>query len=225
MSFSVVPFDFQSDRLLAMDFTAANTELTDEVINDITIFSQYIEDKLAISHSRYGLGGYDEHRTVYSRSKVFDDLQEPRRLHLGLDIWGKVGTPIFSIAEGNVHSFSFNNRSGDYGATLIIRHNIKGEELHSLYGHISLYDLEGLKVGDPISKGQLIAHFGEPTENGNWPPHLHLQLIRDMGTWAGDYPGVCKYSERKLWLANSPDPLPYTGLKSSEFPLNLPNGE
>jgi hypothetical protein len=27
-----------------------------------------------------------------------------------------------------------------------------------------------------------------------------------MGTKEGDYPGVCKYSEREKWLRNSPDP-------------------
>lgn len=223
--FSVVPFDPVSDRFLVMDFTSANRELTDEIINDISWFTKYVEQSLVSANARYGIGGYNEHRTVYSRSAVFDDEQEPRRLHLGLDIWGKANTPVYAIADGVVHSYAFNNRSGDYGATIILKHEIEGDVLHSLYGHLSLKDLKGLKKGDKVSKGQLIAHFGEPAENGNWPPHLHVQLIRDMGIWEGDYPGVCRFSERKQWLANSPDPLPFTGLMSSEFPLNLPHGE
>lgn len=225
MSFAVVPFDPVVDRLLVMDFTAANAELTDEIINDIDLFSSYVSTQLAKANARYGIGGYNEHRTVYSRSEVFDDAEEPRRLHLGLDIWGDAGTPVFAIADGVVHSFAFNNRSGDYGATIILQHQIEGEIIHSLYGHLSLKDIKVLKKGDKVVKGDLIAHFGEPAENGNWPPHLHLQLIRDMSIWEGDYPGVCRFSERKQWLQNSPDPLPYTGLISSEFPLNLPHGE
>jgi hypothetical protein len=43
-------------------------------------------------------------------------------------------------------------------------------------------------------------------ENGHWPPHLHFQLIIDMGKAKGDYPGVCKYSEREKYLDNCPDP-------------------
>jgi hypothetical protein len=43
-------------------------------------------------------------------------------------------------------------------------------------------------------------------ENGNWPSHLHVQLIIDMEGWEGDYPGVCKFSEKERWLANCPDP-------------------
>jgi hypothetical protein len=27
-----------------------------------------------------------------------------------------------------------------------------------------------------------------------------------MEDWKGDYPGVCKFSEREKWLQNSPDP-------------------
>lgn len=225
MSFAVVPFDPVVDRLLVMDFTAANAELTDEIINNIDLLSSYVSTHLAKANARYGIGGYNEHRTVYSRSEVFDDAKEPRRLHLGLDIWGEAGTPVFAIADGVVHSFAFNNRSGDYGATIILQHEIEGEILHSLYGHLSLKDIEGLKKGDKVVKGDLIAHFGLPAENGNWPPHLHLQLIKDMSIWEGDYPGVCRFSERKQWLQNSLDPLPYTGLISSEFPLNLPHGE
>jgi len=52
----------------------------------------------------------------------------------------------------------------------------------------------------------VIAHFGEPNENGHWPPHLHFQIILDMELKQGDYPGVCKYSERQKYLANCPDP-------------------
>jgi hypothetical protein len=89
MSFSVVSFDSLSDRLIAMDFTAANHELTDEVINDMSLFSHYVEHSLSISHARYGIGGYNEHRTVYSRSSVFDDTLEPRRFRIGH--LGKIG--------------------------------------------------------------------------------------------------------------------------------------
>jgi hypothetical protein len=35
---------------------------------------------------------------------------------------------------------------------------------------------------------------------------LHFQIILDIADWKGDYPGVCKYSEREKWLKNSPDP-------------------
>jgi len=57
-----------------------------------------------------------------------------------------------------------------------------------------------------VIRGQVIAHFGTEKENGHWPPHLHLQIINEMGNKPGDYPGVCRYSEREKYLANCPDP-------------------
>jgi murein DD-endopeptidase MepM/ murein hydrolase activator NlpD len=69
-----------------------------------------------------------------------------------------------------------------------------------------LKDLEGLTEGKRIKAGERIAHFGEPHENGHWPPHLHFQLIIDMEGKKGDYPGVCKYSEREKYLSNCPNP-------------------
>lgn len=202
---SVVYFNQISDTLILLDFTAANTDLTDSILNDTVAFTNYIDLKLTTSNSKYGIGGYNEHRTVYSRSKVFDAVDEPRRLHLGIDIWGEADTPVFAALDGVVHSFAFNNRYGDYGATIILQHQLDGFVFHTLYGHLSLKDLHGLYEGKAITKGGLVAHFGEPHENGQWPPHLHFQLIIDMQGNKGDYPGVCKLSESEQYLANCPD--------------------
>jgi murein DD-endopeptidase MepM/ murein hydrolase activator NlpD len=205
----VVSFNPARDKLLLMNFTKANYELTSDIVNDTEQFSIYINHKLQTTNSKLGIGGYNEHRTVYSRSKVFDSAdpeEEPRRLHLGIDIWGMAGTPVFAPLDGTIHSFSFNDHYGDYGATIIVNHEIDSYRFHSLYGHLSLKDLEGLVEGKKIKAGDELAHFGEPNENGQWPPHLHFQLIIDMEGKKGDYPGVCKFSERKKYLLNCPDP-------------------
>jgi murein DD-endopeptidase MepM/ murein hydrolase activator NlpD len=205
----VVNFNSSKDKLLPLDFTEANTELTSDIIDNTTNFSAYINTKLQTANAKFGIGGYNEHRTVYSRSKVFDAAnpeEEPRRLHLGIDIWGKAGTPVFAPLNGWIHSFAFNDRFGDYGATIILFHELNGFQFYSLYGHLSLRDLEGLTDGKLVTVGEVIAHFGEPEENGHWPPHLHFQLIIDMEGMKGDYPGVCKFSEREKYLANCPNP-------------------
>jgi len=204
----VVPFDPATDKLLPLDFTEANKDLTAEVLKDTNQFSSYVNNQLKEAGARYGIGGYNEHRTIYNRSKVFDSLpgEEPRRLHLGTDLWGKPYTAVMAPADGIVHSFAFNNQFGDYGATIILSHQLNGYSFHSLYGHLSLNSLKNLQEGQNIRKGQVFAEFGIPYENGHWPPHLHFQLVLDMKDWKGDYPGVCKFSERENWLKNSPDP-------------------
>ena len=202
----VVKFDAKKDKLLLLDFTDRNTNLTEETLANTSAFSEYINSKLSRAKASYGIGGYDEHRTVYSRSKVFDDKDEPRRLHLGVDIWGPAGTEVFAPFGGVVHSVGFNNNFGDYGATIILQHQIDGTPFNTLYGHLSRKDIAGLKEGNYINRGTPFAHFGEPAENGFWPPHLHFQIIENMHEWEGDYPGVCKFSERKKYLENCPDP-------------------
>jgi len=207
----VVPFDPARDRLYPFDFTEGDfnensRDLSADEIADTERFAAYINRTLHAHGARYGLGGYGEHRTLYARSKHFDSGEEPRRLHLGVDIWGPAGTKVMAPLGGIVHSFAFNNNDSDYGATLILTHQLEGIGFHTLYGHLSLNSLKNLYEGERVTRGEVIAEFGMRFENGNWPPHLHFQLIADMQGWKGDYPGVCRYSERDRWLANCPDP-------------------
>ena len=203
----VVPFE-ADDRLLLLDFTGKNTELTPKLLSDTALFTAYVNKKLNEAGARYGIGGYNEHRTVYSRSPVFDtgEDDEPRRLHLGTDIWGKPYTRVMAPLDGIVHSFAFNNAYGDYGTTIILTHQLEGNVFHTLYGHLSLNSIKNVQEGETIKKGDVFAEFGIPVENGHWPPHLHFQIIYDMEGKKGDYPGVCRFSEKERYLENCPDP-------------------
>ncbi|MEI9810956.1 MAG: peptidoglycan DD-metalloendopeptidase family protein, partial [Bacteroidota bacterium] len=213
----IVPFDPVTDKLLPLDFTKTNSELTDEVLAEVRVFSGYINDKLNSSNARYGIGGYAEQRIVYRMNPIFSSSStaleresaietESRTLHLGIDIWGKPNTAVIAPSDGIVHSFAFNNRPGDYGATIILSHRLQGVSFFTLYGHLSLNSIKNIQEGDRLSRGDIFAEFGIPAENGHWPPHLHFQVIKDIEGWSGDYPGVCKYSEREAYLPNCPDP-------------------
>lgn len=202
---SVVPFG-ESDRIIALDFTERNTQLNEALINDTARFATYINETLQAARAVYGIGGYAEHRMIYSRSTVFDAGSEPRRLHLGTDIWGAAGTPVFAPLAGSIHSFAFNNAFGDYGTTIILQHEREDLFFHTLYGHLNKAALKPLSEGQVVAQGQCLAYFGAPHENGHWPPHLHFQIINNMQGCKGDYPGVCRFSERAAFLANCPDP-------------------
>ena len=207
--YPVVPFRPGTDRLVAMDLSALNTGIPPEPLQHLPRFIKWVNEFLHAAGARYGIGGYNELRNVYSESNVFDGEQgreEPRRLHLGTDIWGRPLTPVAAPLEGLVHSFAFNDRQGDYGATIILAHRLETESFFTLYGHLSLRSLGNLQAGQRIKAGEVFAEFGIPSENGQWPPHLHFQLIKDIGNYSGDYPGVCRNSEKGHYLANCPDP-------------------
>jgi len=202
---SVVDFDRAADKLFQLDFTAANTELNDELIADTNKLSQYLNKKIAKAKAKYGIGGYNEERVLYKRSSHFNISEIVRSIHLGIDIWGAAGTRVYAPLGGMVHSFAFNNNFGDYGATIILQHQLETIQFHTLYGHLSLRDISILSEGQYFSRGDLLGHFGEPKENGDWPPHLHFQIIDDMRVNKGDYPGVCSISEKEKYLKNCPD--------------------
>jgi len=215
---TVIPFDPATEKITSLDLTKNNTELTEEIYSDPKKISDYITIKLKTSNAKFAIGGYNENRNLYKASKLFDikstkvppregDLEgASRTLHLGIDIWGEEGTKIYAPFEGTVHSFAFNDNFGDYGSTIILSHQLEGVSFYTLYGHLSLKDIASIKEGYYIIRGQEFAHFGNENENGHWPPHLHFQIIKDIGVNKGDYPGVCNYTERKYYLKNSPDP-------------------
>lgn len=203
----VVDFDAAADKLYPLDLTANNHELTTTILGDVSRFSQWVTKKLADNQCRYGIGGYMELRTIYDNREQFaTDGQERRNLHLGVDIWSNADTPVYAPLSGKIHSFQDNNHFGDYGPTIILQHDLDGFTLYSLYGHLSRRNLTGLSVGQPVANGQLIANLGDVYENGNWPPHLHFQLMLDMQGCRGDFPGACKPSEKEKYLRIVVDP-------------------
>ena len=202
----VVPFDWGKNDFLHLDFTKQNGELEQVELQNSQLFSDYVFGKLRAVHASVGVGGYNEHRTIYRRSAHFQQTEEPRCIHLGVDIWAAAGTPVFSPLAGRVHSFANNANFGDYGPTIILEHHLENQLFYSLYGHLSAESLEELYEGKPIEKGQLIATFGQFPINGDWPPHLHFQLITDLLGLKGDFPGVCTLRERERFLQLCPDP-------------------
>jgi murein DD-endopeptidase MepM/ murein hydrolase activator NlpD len=91
-----------------------------------------------------------------------------RSLHLGVDIWGPAGTKVYAPLGGMVHSFAFNNNFGDYGATIILQHNLETTAFYTLYGHLSLADLTNMRVGKFIDKGR--------SDRAFWPAGRERQL-------------------------------------------------
>ncbi len=200
----IIDIDKEKERMIPFDFTSANSEISKDLIADTTKFSDWVNNKLQKENAHFGIGGYNENRTLYSRSKLFAG-EQARTLHLGVDIWGAAGTPVHAPMGGMVHSFAYNDNFGDYGATIILQHNLDTTAFYTLYGHVTLADLENMRIGKFITRGEIFAHFGNPNENGDWPPHLHFQIIEEIGVYEGDFPGVCTLLESSAYLDNSPD--------------------
>ncbi len=179
-------------------------------VGDLAAFTAFLDGVRGDAPSL--IGGYDEPRGVYAASPLFGGVaaggsDEPRTLHLGVDVWAPAGTPLRAPLDAVVHSFADNRTFGDYGGTIILTHaDPRGAVFHALYGHLARRSLEGLREGQAIARGTVFAWIGAPDENGGWPPHLHLQRIEDLQGRRGDFPGVVRLSEREHWLRICPDP-------------------
>lgn len=204
----VIPFFPGKEKIVNLDLSEKNKSLTPEVYQHLPAFSKFITHELNSHDAVYGIGGYAELRDIYCLSSLFDanNKSGERRLHLGVDIWGKAGMPVFSPLGGMVHRFGYNPAKGDYGGTIILMHQLEGVSFYSLYGHLSLDSLGKIREGKYFAAGSLLATTGDEKENGNWPPHLHFQLIHHFYNSVADYPGVCVEAEKNTWLLNSPDP-------------------
>lgn len=174
----------------------------DEAELDAAIFDR-IEQAGAIA----GVGGYLENRSVYRDTDLFQGDAE-RSMHIGVDVFLPAGTPVYAPLDATVQSFANRQVYGDYGPVIILRHELDGFEFHSLYGHLSEASLQGLAEGQAIAAGARLGEIGPRPLNGNWTPHLHFQLVRDMQGYRGDYPGVVRPDELDFYRENCPDPNP-----------------
>lgn len=180
-------------------------------------FVRKISRMLEDEDAEIGVGGYREVRPFYSTDAyALQSNNGPvwRTVHLGYDIWANALTPVFAIADGIVHSYADNDAERDYGATIILEHQVNEKlTFYSLYGHLSKNSLIGLYQGKKIKGGQHLAWLGHPHENGHWPPHLHLQLMLDMVGNEGDFPGVALPEEEKIWASICPPSIIFPGFQ------------
>ena len=199
---SIVPFRLDETDTIALDLSVNNTALDQINLWDTQTFDYWLKNFLQKNNKKAAIGGYLENRRIYRRSKHF----EGRSIHLGVDIWAEAGTPVFAPTDAKVHSFQNNTAWGDYGPTIILEHCVAGSIFYTLYGHLSLHSLKGLYEGKELTRGSQFAEFGNFTENGDWSPHLHFQVITDLLGKKGDFYGVCSPQEQEKFAQICPNP-------------------
>ena len=93
-----------------------------------------------------------------------------RRPHLGIDYAAPYGTPVWSIADGEVIHVG---RMGSLGKTVKVRH---ANGYVSTYGHLQRY-AANLKLGSSVGRKQVIGYVGSTGLSTG--PHVHYDLRKD----------------------------------------------
>lgn len=92
-----------------------------------------------------------------------------RKFHDGIDIKGKMWTPIVAPADGVV---AFAGWRKGYGKMVEISH--RGSNLYTRYGHLA--DMS-VKVGDVVKRGDKIAFLGNSGRSTG--PHVHYEVRKE----------------------------------------------
>ncbi len=206
--YSVISFD--KKKVVPLDLSVGSRELGNNCgFENIISFEKTINRLLEDKNADIGIGGYGESRPFYSSPSYQNEGNEGARwrtVHLAVDVWSPAYTEVYAPLDATVYSLKNNKGDLNYGPTIILKHEQEDSTFYSLYGHLSASSLESLTIGQRINRGDVIATTGEPPENGNWPPHLHFQLILDLLGQVEDFPGVAFPDEAETWLSICPDP-------------------
>jgi 4-aminobutyrate aminotransferase-like enzyme/Ser/Thr protein kinase RdoA (MazF antagonist)/murein DD-endopeptidase MepM/ murein hydrolase activator NlpD len=207
----VLGHELERAPLVVLDLSVGSLDIPrPELVQEQAAFSRHVDRLMTESGARFGIGRYDEPRLVYV-TDLFRHAgnwsEENRTVHLGIDVFCEAGAPVHAPLDGTVHSVANNAAAGDYGPTIILEHRVDNGAIRffTLYGHLSAASLDGMSPGRRVAAGERFAWLGDPTVNGGWPPHLHLQVVADMLGRSGEFPGVAAPSEREIWLGLCPD--------------------
>ena len=96
-------------------------------------------------------------------------IQKTRKFHAGIDMAAPLGTKIYSPAAGTITFIGFQAKGA--GNWIRISH---GGGIESKMMHLNGFR-QGLKVGEKVKAGQLVAYLG--TTGGSTGPHLHWGLF------------------------------------------------
>ena len=108
------------------------------------------------------------------------------QMHEGLDIKclqrdkrGEPSDPVMATADGTVAYMNNRPALSNYGRYIVLRHNIGGLEIYSLYAHLAEF-AGGLKAGQAVKAGEKIAVMGRTSNTrpgiSRERAHVHFEL-------------------------------------------------
>jgi 4-aminobutyrate aminotransferase-like enzyme/Ser/Thr protein kinase RdoA (MazF antagonist) len=191
----------------------------DPRVSHTKALSKAIDEETNAAGVDLAIGRYDEARLLYASgmfARTPSPTSERRTVHIGLDLFAKAGTPVHAPLAGVVEAVANNTEALDYGPVIVLRHELDGLTFYTLYGHLAPESLNK-HIGQKIAKGERFATLGAAPVNGDWPPHLHVQILVDDLDLGTDFPGVAFPNERALLKKVCPDPNLIIGLPSERL--------
>jgi murein DD-endopeptidase MepM/ murein hydrolase activator NlpD len=168
---------------LLQRFLKINSELrkkNNQTLADLRLKS---EPKLLWSKPFLQLGN-SQVEAVFAdnRTYIYKGQKVDQQVHLGFDLAVTAHTPIPASNDGKV---LWASDLGIYGNCIVLDH---GYGLQSIYGHLSEFQV---KVGDMVTRGQIIAKSGATGLAGGDHLHFSMQLdgiqVNPLEWWDGHW--------------------------------------
>ncbi|MCR4312177.1 MAG: peptidoglycan DD-metalloendopeptidase family protein [Candidatus Uhrbacteria bacterium] len=120
----------------------------------------------------FSYGGWMENRSTLWRGTYLDDDQ--RYIHLGVDVNVPAGTTV--VADEVCTVIRIDNDYPDkhgWGTRVITKQ--PHEDVVRVFAHLD--QRLNVRLGDELKAGAVVGTIGLPPFNGDWFPHLHIQMI------------------------------------------------
>lgn len=197
------PYSLAQNKAYIIDKDESYTELLNFYLQqgyeEAGVSGEYSEVAQVVDETKLGKGSIAY--PIANANKFISDTFGTRGgKHKGMDFASDRGTPIVSVEAGTVEEIrTGSNGSNGYGNLVIIKHNINGQTMYSKYAHVlnnekdcakckdgggygdrklsDYYDEEKkiqVKVGDQVTRGQVIAYMGNAAHSSNF--HLHFEI-------------------------------------------------
>lgn len=208
-------FGYVNLNLEAIEWSKQNGQ--DLMINTL-IHPEVCQQFVDFVHKKYNIdfsyGGWMEDRSFLWRGWYLDESK--MFTHFGLDLNVPVGTEVATDFQAEVALIMDDYPlDGGWGPHVILKNLEKN--VYVLYAHLDR-DIS-CKVGDTLSVGQVFAKVGHAPENGNWFPHVHVQVIeseyfeylKKEDAWE-NFDGYGFKENSAIDSVRHPDPLQYIKL-------------
>lgn len=138
-------------------------------------------------------GSYPPYSDNFGDTRTWNPNGSGTRFHEGVDIFAKLGTPIYAAEGGTIIDQGWNEYGG-WRLTIRVDNSTA-----FYYAHLSGY-ADGIAEGATVKKGQLIGYvgntgYGPVGTKGKFEPHLHFGIYKTDGTWRAIDP----YPYLKWW--------------------------
>jgi murein DD-endopeptidase MepM/ murein hydrolase activator NlpD len=106
--------------------------------------------------------------TVNHNQKIIDPFSSKERIHYGVDIKAKEGTPVYAAGNGSAKIVEEKN---GWGNLIVLKHGVQYE---TWYAHLKAFRIES---GQSVKAGEIIGYVGNTGKSSG--SHLHFEIRKD----------------------------------------------